>query len=282
MLAQAFLTGRRKTRRFTSAASWISSEAPRVAAAASDFIVEACEFHSSFLHFHPTIAVVLNIDADHLDYFHDLDHIEQTFAEYVALVPENGWCVAWGDDPRARRVCLSAKCRSLTYGLGEDCDLRAADVSYDEHGFASFTAVLNGETLGRFHMGVASKANMLDGLAVIAVAHIRGLDMEKVADALSHFIGAHRRFELTSITDGVRCYTDYGHNPAEIKNAIQIAVDAGASERSGRSGSRTRIRGPKRCFPTFSTTLRRRGQVADYRHLRRARKRSGRYLALKC
>ena len=222
MLAQAFLTaGEDPTIHIGGELDFIGGSTRR--GGGEDFIVEACEFHSSFLHFHPTIAVVLNIDADHLDYFRDLDHIEQTFAEYVSLVPENGWCVAWGDDPRAKRVCRNARCRSLTYGLGEDCDLRAMDVSYDAHGFASFRAVLDGEALGAFHMGVASKANMLDALAVIAVAHIRGLDMNKVADALSHFTGAHRRFELTSVTDGVRCYTDYGHNPAEIKNAIQIA-----------------------------------------------------------
>lgn len=188
-----------------------------------DFIVEACEFHSSFLHFHPTIAVVLNIDADHLDYFRDLDHIEATFAEYVSLVPESGWCVVWGDDERARRVCKNAKCQKLTYGLGENNDVRAVDVHYDEHGCARFTAVAKGKTLGAFQLRVASEANMLDALAVISVAYIRGLNMGDVSRALAKFTGAHRRFELTSVTDGVRCYTDYGHNPAEIRNALLIA-----------------------------------------------------------
>ena len=188
-----------------------------------DFIVEACEFHGSFLHFHPTMAIVLNIDEDHLDFFRDIDHIEQTFAEYVALVPADGWCIAWGDDPRARRVCENANCNHMTYGLGENCTLRAVDLEYDERGCATYSAVINGESLGRFHVGVSSEANMLDSLAVVAAAYVRGLDMGKVASALSNFIGAHRRFELTSTTDGVRCYTDYGHNPAEIKNAIQIA-----------------------------------------------------------
>jgi len=83
---------------------------------------------------------------------------------------------------------------------------------------------LDGEKLGDFHIGVAAECNMLDALAVIATCYIRGLDMEKVAEALQNFIGAHRRFELTSVTDGVRCYTDYGHNPAEIQNALKIAA----------------------------------------------------------
>ncbi|MCQ2437242.1 MAG: UDP-N-acetylmuramate--L-alanine ligase [Clostridia bacterium] len=188
-----------------------------------DFIVEACEFHSSFLHFHPTVAVILNIDEDHLDYFRDLDHIEQTFAEYAALLPKDGWCIAWGDDPRARRVCENADCNHATFGLGEDCDVRAIDVEEDEHGFSSYTAVYKGEVLGRFNLNIASRSNMIDSLATVAVAAVRGLDMSAVQRALANFRGAHRRFELTSTTDGVRCYTDYGHNPAEIKTAISIA-----------------------------------------------------------
>lgn len=111
----------------------------------------------------------------------------------------------------------------MTYGLGENCMLRAVNLEYDERGCATYTAVIGEEVLGRFHVGVSSEANMLDSLAVVATAYIRGLSMERVAEALNNFVGAHRRFELTSTTDGVRCYTDYGHNPAEIRNAILIA-----------------------------------------------------------
>lgn len=188
-----------------------------------DFIVEACEYHNSFLHFHPTVAIVLNIDEDHLEFFGSIDNIEKTFAQYVDLLPEDGWCIAWGDDKRALRVCENAGCNRLTYGLGENCMLRAIDVTYDERGCATYTAVVGTETLGRFHVGVSGQANMLDSLAVVAAAYVRGLNMEKVAEALASFVGAHRRFEHTSTTDGVRCFTDYGHNPAEIKNAIEIA-----------------------------------------------------------
>ena len=188
-----------------------------------DFLLEACEFKESFLHFKPTVAIITNIDEDHLDYYRDIDHIEEAFAKYAALLPEDGWCVAWGDDPRARRVCLNSKCRHLTYGIGDDNDLVAANLTYDERGCADYDAVYHGETIGHFHIGVASEANMLDSLAVVGVCHIRGLDLEKVAHALANFVGAHRRFELTSTTDGVRCYTDYGHNPAEILNALKIA-----------------------------------------------------------
>ena len=188
-----------------------------------DFICEACEYKHSFLYFKPSVAIILNIDEDHLDYYRDIDDIEDAFVQYVDLLPERGWCIAWGDDFRARRVCEGAKCHHMTYGLGEENMLRPENLRYDERGCAIFTAVLNGEALGDFHLNVASQANMLDALAVICAAHIRGLDMVRVSEALGSFVGAHRRFELTSVTDGVKCYTDYGHNPAEIKNALEIA-----------------------------------------------------------
>ncbi len=111
----------------------------------------------------------------------------------------------------------------MTYGLGEHCMLRPANLRYDGQGRASFTATLEGRVLGDFRLSVSSEANMLDALAVICVAQIRGLEMARIAEALAGFTGAHRRFELTSITDGVKYYTDYGHNPAEIGNALKIA-----------------------------------------------------------
>ena len=222
MLAQAFLSaGADPTIHIGGELDFIGGSTR--AGDGRDFICEACEYRESFLQFRPTVAIITNIDEDHLDYYRDIDHIESAFVKYVDIVPESGWCVAWGDDPRARRVCENARCHHMTYGLGENCMLRPENLTYDAHGCASFTAVLNGEPLGDFHVGVASEANMLDALAVICVCHIRGLDMAKVSQALATFVGAHRRFELTSITDGVKCYTDYGHNPAEIKNALKIA-----------------------------------------------------------
>lgn len=222
MLAQAFISaGADPSIHIGGELDFIGGSTRR--GSSGDFIVEACEFNNSFLHFCPTVAIITNIDEDHLDFFGDIEHIEEAFHKYTLLLPENGWCIAWGDDARARRVCLNSKCNHMTYGLGAENDLRAENLVYDAQGCASFDACLHGESIGHFHIGVASKANMLDGLAVIAACHIRGLDMQKVAEALSSFVGAHRRFELTSTTDGVRCYTDYGHNPAEIRNALQIA-----------------------------------------------------------
>ena len=190
----------------------------------STFIAEACEYNGSFWHFYPTIAVILNIDEDHLDFYKDLDDIEASFKRFAGLVPEDGWVVGWGGDPRVRRVLSSLKCRTRTYGLEPYNELRAEDISYDELGRPRFTVTLYGHPLCEVELAVSGEKNLLDALAAIAVADISELPMSRVSETLSHFTGAHRRFDLTSVTDGVRVYQDYAHNPAEMKTAIHIAA----------------------------------------------------------
>lgn len=188
------------------------------------FIAEACEYSGSFWHFYPTIAVILNIDEDHLDFYKDLDDIEASFRRFAGLVPEDGWVVGWGDDPRVRRVLSSLKCRTRTYGLEPYNELRAEDISYDELGRPRFTVTLYGHPLCEVELAVSGEKNLLDALAAIAVSDIAELPMSRVSETLAHFTGAHRRFDLTSVTDGVRIYQDYAHNPAEMKTAIHIAA----------------------------------------------------------
>ncbi|NLG25028.1 MAG: UDP-N-acetylmuramate--L-alanine ligase [Clostridiales bacterium] len=187
------------------------------------FIAEACEFNGSFLKFKPTVAVVLNIDEDHLDYYRDIDDIEAAFARYVGLVPEDGWAVGWGDDARVRRVLDGARCQTRTFGLGRDNDVRAEQLIYDEVGNARFLATLHGHPLMEVSLRVAGEHNVVNALAAIAVADLSQLPASRVAATLSRFTGAHRRFELTGVVDGVRLFTDYSHNPTEIKNALRVA-----------------------------------------------------------
>lgn len=193
------------------------------AGSGDDFIFEACEYHNSFLHFHPTIAIIQNIDEDHLEFFGNIDNIEKAFAEYAALVPETGCIIGWGDDMRVKRVMENSGKHGVSYGLSETNDYMAKDITYDVRGRANYDFWHNGEKLCSVQLGVAGEANMLDSMAALTTAHIRGLDMQAAADALSGFIGAHRRNEHTATVDGVDLYTDYGHNPAEIKSALSIA-----------------------------------------------------------
>ena len=180
------------------------------------FIAEACEFNAGFLKLHPTIALVLNIDEDHLDFYRDIEDIEDHFERFVVKTPADGFAIGWGGDKRVREVLETAPCKTRLYGLEPFNELRAEDVSYDEQGRARFVATLFGHPLLEAQLSVAGEHNLLNALAAIAVAERCQLPMSRVAETLSSFTGAHRRFELTSVTDGVSIYTDYGHNPTEM------------------------------------------------------------------
>ena len=138
-------------------------------------------------------------------------------------MPEDGWVVGCGDEKRVRSVLESVSCRTRTYGLEPQNEVRAEDISYDENGCALFTATLYGHPLTDVELQVPGEHNVKNALAVIAVASLFSLPMSLVAETLHEFRGVHRRYELTSVTDGVRVYQDYGHNPTETRNVLHVA-----------------------------------------------------------
>lgn len=187
------------------------------------FLAEACEFNRSFLKLHPIVATVLNIDADHLDCYRDLDEIEATFGQFMALVPEEGVVIGRGTDERVMRQMKQLKCRTVTFGLREDCLWHPARLQEDEQGYFSFTLMRGQEALGQVVMQVPGLFNVENALAALATAGELGADMTKACESLSRFKGTHRRFEKTGMLQGCEMFHDYGHNPAEMRNAISIA-----------------------------------------------------------
>ncbi|MBE5779377.1 MAG: UDP-N-acetylmuramate--L-alanine ligase [Clostridiales bacterium] len=188
------------------------------------FLAEACEFNASFLHMRPTVAVVLNIDMDHPDFFKDIDDVQRTFGLFLDLLPENGAAVGNGEDKRIVELFEKLPCKTYTFGFGADCDFSPAGLVYDELGHGSYDLCFRGEKLGHVKLNVPGFFHVSNSLAALACAWVKGADMEKACQALSHFEGAHRRFELTSVVEGVKLYHDYGHNPTEMKNAISVAA----------------------------------------------------------
>ncbi len=188
------------------------------------FLAEACEFNASFLNLRPTVAVVLNIDADHLDYYRDIGHIQETFGEFLALLPKDGIAIGNGDDARVRELFSQLKCKTETFGFGKDNDWQPGHLREDETGHCSFDLQLRGKSLGHVDLKVAGSFHVLNALASLACAHCQGADMERACAAMSHFEGVHRRFELTSTIEGVKLYHDYGHNPAEMRNILSVAA----------------------------------------------------------
>lgn len=188
------------------------------------FVAEACEFHSSFLQMHPTVAVVLNIEEDHLDYYKDIDDIVHAFGEFIALLPAQGVFVGNGDDVHARELMRREKKRRVvSFGMSEDCDWRAENLVYDALGCGTFDAALRGKVMAHVSLRVGGAFNVMNALAALAAAHAVNADMQAVAAALSSFENVHRRFEHTGTVDGVLLYHDYGHNPTEMRAALSLA-----------------------------------------------------------
>lgn len=187
------------------------------------FVAEACEFHGSFLEMRPTLAVVLNIDADHLDYYRDIDHIESAFGEFLSLLPSDGLALGWGEDARIMRLFSKLHCVFRTFGMSMSNDYYPCNLTYDPVGCPQFDVCYHGDMLCRLSLKVAGAFQVLNALAAIAAAHVLQADMQAAAASLSAFAGVHRRFELTGIIDNVKMYHDYGHNPAEMRAALSVA-----------------------------------------------------------
>ena len=193
------------------------------------FVAEACEFAGSFLHMHPTIAVVLNIDEDHLDYYGDIQHIEEAFFNFCSLLPPDGLILGWGEDERVMRMINRLDRRYETFGYTAACDWHPENVEIGSLGRPSFDVIYRGAKLFRAHLNVAGRFNILNALSALAAAHALGADMQKAADSLSRFAGVHRRFEHTGDIDGVHMFHDYGHNPVEMRGALSVACDQHAN-----------------------------------------------------
>lgn len=189
----------------------------------SIFLTEACEYRRNFMNLQPASAILLNIDADHLDCYRDLDDIEGAFAAFLQKLPPDGWALGNGDDMRVLRSLRTLSCRVYTFGESESCDYRMHQPREDSRGCVTFRLLHRQQVLGQVSMTVPGDFNARNALAALAATHILGLDMEKACETVAQFRGAHRRFELTGILNGAELFHDYGHNPAEMRNAVSIA-----------------------------------------------------------
>jgi len=180
------------------------------------FITESCEYCRSFLSFFPTIAMVLNVEEDHLDYYRDLDDIKTAFTDFVSLVPEDGILTVCADS-RNTMDCLSkAKARPITYGF-ENGEYRAGNLEFDDFGYPTFDVIQNGEMLARVTLGVVGRHNVLNALACFATARAMGIDIKAIEEGLEAFSGTKRRFEKKGYCNGALIVDDYAHHPTEIE-----------------------------------------------------------------
>lgn len=187
------------------------------------FLTEACEYKRSFLKFFPYVGVILNIDADHLDCYKDIDDIADTFLKFSKLIPQDGWLVGYGDDSRVKEILDSADCNTLSYGFEEYCNVTAKNIVFNKNGCATFDVYKNNKLLLNITLNVPGKHNVLNALATICVSTIFNVSNEAIIEGLSQCKGAHKRFEYKGELNGVTVIDDYAHHPTEIKATLSTA-----------------------------------------------------------
>jgi UDP-N-acetylmuramate--alanine ligase len=186
-------------------------------------VVEADESDRSFLMLTPTIAVVTNIDREHMDYYHDMDDVRACFTSFVNKVPFYGASVLCLDDPNVQAIIPHVERRRMTYGLSAQADISAHGIRYDQSFGSKFTVWRSGSEVGEVKLRVPGLHNVYNSLAAIAVGLELDVPFAQVAEALGSFVGAGRRFQYRGEVGGVLVIDDYGHHPTEIKATLAAA-----------------------------------------------------------
>lgn len=190
-------------------------------------IAEADESDGSFLKESPYIAVVTNIDADHMDYYGSIENVVAAFKQFIQLLDkEEGAAVLCVENEHIRDLLPTLERRCITYGIEHEADYQATNVFYHD-GLLTFTVLHDGAALGDVTLAVPGRHNILNALATIATALYCGLAFTDIVTALSHFHGARRRFQTKGHVNGVWVVDDYAHHPTEINATLTAARDMG-------------------------------------------------------
>ena len=189
-----------------------------------NFITEACEYTNSFLKFHPTISIILNIEEDHMDFFKDLEDIRNSFKSFTELLPENGLLIINGDIENYKEIADVCKGKVLSYSVTDKtCNYSADNISYDDMGCGSFDLLENGEKIDHVSLSVVGEHNISNALASIALARSLKLPMEQTKEGLADFKGTDRRFQYKGDLGGITIIDDYAHHPTEIIATLDAA-----------------------------------------------------------
>ena len=189
-------------------------------------ILESCEYCNSFLCFYPTVAVILNVEADHLDFFKDLNDIEHSFHKFAELVPNAGHVVVNVDNQGAVDSVDGVDRPIFTFGLDHPADCTAANLT-DVDGAPSFDVMVHGEKYAHVNLHVYGHHNVLNALAAASAAYVLDIPGKAVEEGLAAFTGAGRRFEHKGTYNGAEVYDDYAHHPDELHALLTTAKELG-------------------------------------------------------
>ncbi|MGB0347440.1 MAG: UDP-N-acetylmuramate--L-alanine ligase [Balneolaceae bacterium] len=191
-------------------------------------VVEADEFDRTFLRLTPSIAIITNIEAEHLDIYSDLEDVKQAFVDYANKVPFYGAVIVCLDDENVRSILPDLERRIISYGLTPQASVRATDLQMNQFN-STFTVILDGEKLGVITLKAPGEHNVKNALAAIATGLELNIDFKLIKDGLENFEGVYRRFQL-KYNNGIMVIDDYAHHPTEVQATLQ-AANAGWPDR---------------------------------------------------
>lgn len=188
------------------------------------FIMEACEYVDSFLSFYPTSEIILNIDNDHLDYFKNMDNVLSSFTKYMNLLPENGNLIINVDDENINNLELPKNINILSYGIKNNANITAKNITYDNLGHPEFDVYYNNELYLHIHLNILGNHNIYNALATISMCIIYNISKDAITKGLNEYVGVERRFEfIGTYKDNILVYDDYAHHPTEINATLNSA-----------------------------------------------------------
>lgn len=192
----------------------------------SNFITEACEYTNSFLSFFPSIAVILNVREDHMDFFKDINDIRNSFKKFASLVPPKGAIIINSDIENYEYFTEGLSCKIITFGTDEKkSNYSAANITYNKLACASYDLVVNGEIKAHIELKVPGEHNIINSLSAIATCQNIGIDYPVIVEGLKKYCGTDRRFQYKGTVNGVTIVDDYAHHPDEISVTLKTAAN---------------------------------------------------------
>lgn len=187
------------------------------------FITEACEYTNSFLHFHPKYSIITSVEAEHLDFFKDIDDIRRSFHEFAGNTAHDGVLIINCQIAALDQITNNLSCSVTTYGLCENDDFYAKNITYNDHACGTYTLMHKTEDLGTVSLSVPGRHNVSNSLAAIALCLNLGLPLDVIKKGLLQFGGTKRRFEYKGTKNGITVIDDYAHHPTEVAATLTAA-----------------------------------------------------------
>lgn len=188
-------------------------------------VCEACEFNDSFLHLHPAVSIILNIDNDHLEYFKTIDNLKAHFRIFANQTSQT--IIYNGDDANTLEALSGVDIKKISFGFGKDCDFTISPIGTQSGSHSEFEIQHHGSSIANIKLKIPGKHNILNALAAAAAANYAGASASAIETGLNEYSGAGRRFEFLGSVNGITVADDYAHHPAELKATLIAAKELG-------------------------------------------------------